>query len=47
MTPVEEQSDEDLKVTQPKECATGVPAVAHAMQYSLSRHRVASLRSHR
>jgi anaerobic selenocysteine-containing dehydrogenase len=34
-TQVEEQSDEDLKVTPPKEWATGVLAVAHAMQYSL------------
>jgi anaerobic selenocysteine-containing dehydrogenase len=35
MIPVEEPSDEDLKVTPPKKWATGVPAVAHAMQYSL------------
>ncbi|TDD85800.1 FdhF/YdeP family oxidoreductase [Saccharopolyspora karakumensis] len=31
-----EDPDDDLKVTPPKTWATGVPAVTHAMQYSLS-----------
>ena len=33
--PREEQVDEQLKVTLPKQWATGVPAVTHALQYSL------------
>ena len=28
-------NDEELKVTPPKQWATGVPAVTHALQYSL------------
>ena len=35
MTNVEDPSDENLKVTSPKQWATGVPAVRHAIQYSL------------
>ena len=33
--PRDEQVDEQLKVTPPKQWATGVPAVTHALQYSL------------
>ena len=35
MTNVDDPSDENLKVTSPKQWATGVPAVRHAIQYSL------------
>src|ERR1700752_5015365 len=35
MTTVDDPSEEDLKVTPPKRWATGVPAVTHAIQYSL------------
>jgi hypothetical protein len=35
MTTVEDPGGEDLKVTPPKQWATGVPAVPHAMHYSL------------
>jgi anaerobic selenocysteine-containing dehydrogenase len=35
MANVEDPSDESLKVVSPKQWATGVPAVGHAIQYSL------------
>jgi molybdopterin-dependent oxidoreductase alpha subunit len=35
MTAVDDSNDEELKVTPPKQWATGVPAVVHALQYSL------------
>src|ERR1700754_1054234 len=35
MAPIDDPSDEYLKVTPPKRWATGVPAVTHAIQYSL------------
>lgn len=34
--PTQDETDRDLKVTEPKEWAAGVPAVAHALEYSLS-----------
>jgi hypothetical protein len=37
MTTVEDPGGEDPKVTPPKQWATGVPAVTHAIQYSLER----------
>ena len=39
MSTIEDPSD-DLSVTPPKTWATGVPAVAHALQYSLSQTSV-------
>lgn len=35
MTTVEDPGGEDVKVTPPEQWATGVPAVTHALQYSL------------
>jgi hypothetical protein len=35
-----EQVDEQLKVTPPKQWATGVPAVTHAIQYSLEENSI-------
>jgi hypothetical protein len=35
MSASEDPSDERLKVTPPKQWATGVPAVMHALEYSL------------
>jgi hypothetical protein len=32
MTEIEDPNDENLKVTPPKQWATGVPAVTHAIQ---------------
>jgi hypothetical protein len=40
MTTVEDPSEENLSVTPPKTWATGVPAVTHALQYSLGQTSV-------
>ena len=38
--PSSEEPDERLAVTKPKEWAAGVPAVAHALEYSLDKTSV-------
>jgi hypothetical protein len=38
--PCGEQVNEALKVTPPKQWATGVPAVTHAIQYSLEENSI-------
>jgi hypothetical protein len=35
MTTLDDPNEEDPKITPPKQWATGVPAVTHAIQYSL------------
>lgn len=35
MSALEDPTDEHLEITSPKTWATGLPAVAHALQYSL------------